>query len=85
MNEQAKKTVLSGIRPTGPLHLGNLYGALKNWVKLQDEYKCFYCIADWHALTTGYEDTSKLEQLVWEMVIDWLGAGLNPGACTARS
>ena len=52
-----KKRVLSGMRPTGPLHLGNLHGALVNWVKMQDQYDCFYFIADWHALTTGYEDT----------------------------
>jgi tryptophanyl-tRNA synthetase len=70
------------MRPTGQLHLGNFHGALKNWVELQYQYECYFFIADWHALTTGYEDTSKLEDHVWEMVIDWLGAGLNPGACT---
>jgi tryptophanyl-tRNA synthetase len=70
------------MRPTGQLHLGNYHGALKNWVELQYQYECFFFVADWHALTTGYEDTSKLEDHVWEMVIDWLGAGINPGACT---
>jgi tryptophanyl-tRNA synthetase len=74
--------VLSGMRPTGQLHLGNYHGALKNWVELQYQYECFFFIADWHALTTGYEDTSQLEENTWQMVIDWLGAGLNPSACT---
>ncbi|MBS0373508.1 MAG: tryptophan--tRNA ligase [Proteobacteria bacterium] len=74
--------VLSGMRPTGQLHLGNYHGALRNWVELQYQYECFFFIADWHALTTGYEDTSKLEENTWQMVIDWLGAGLNPSACT---
>jgi len=70
------------MRPTGQLHLGNLHGALRNWVELQYQYECFFFVADWHALTTGYEDTSELEQNTWQIVIDWLGAGLNPNACT---
>jgi tryptophanyl-tRNA synthetase len=70
------------MRPTGQLHLGNYHGALKNWVDLQYQYECFFFVADWHALTTGYEDTSQIEENAWQMVIDWLGAGLNPGACT---
>lgn len=70
------------MRPTGQLHLGNYHGALKNWVELQYQYECYFFVADWHALTTGYEDTSQLEENVWEMIIDWLGAGLNPAACT---
>jgi len=70
------------MRPTGPLHLGNYHGALKNWTELQYQYECFFFIADWHALTTGYEDTSKLEEYVWTMAIDWLAAGLNPGVAT---
>jgi tryptophanyl-tRNA synthetase len=70
------------MRPTGQLHLGNYHGALKNWVELQYQYECYFFVADWHALTTGYEDTAKLEEHVWEMVVDWLGAGLNPAACT---
>jgi tryptophanyl-tRNA synthetase len=81
-NSTQNARVLSGMRPTGQLHLGNYHGALKNWVELQYQYECYFFIADWHALTTGYEDTSKLEDHVWEMAIDWLGAGLNPGACT---
>ncbi len=76
------RRVLSGMRPTGPLHLGNYHGALKNWTELQYQYECFFFIADWHALTTGYEDTSKLEEYVWTMAIDWLAAGLNPGVAT---
>jgi tryptophanyl-tRNA synthetase len=76
------RRVLSGMRPTGQLHLGNYHGALKNWIELQYQYECFFFIADWHALTTGYEDTSRLEEYVWTMVIDWLSAGLNPGVAT---
>jgi tryptophanyl-tRNA synthetase len=76
------RRILSGMRPTGQLHLGNLHGALKNWTELQYQYDCYYFVADWHALTTGYDDTSKLEEHVWTMVIDWLAAGLNPGVCT---
>ena len=74
--------VVSGMRPTGQLHLGNFYGALSNWIDLQYQYECYFFVADWHALTTGYESTSESEGHVWQMVIDWLGAGLNPGACT---
>ncbi len=72
--------VLSGMRPTGALHLGHYHGVLKNWVKLQHEYECFFFVADWHALTTHYEDPSIIEQSVWDMVIDWLAAGISPGA-----
>lgn len=70
------------MRPTGQLHLGNYHGALRNWVELQYQYPCFFFVADWHALTTGYEDTSRLPEHVHEMVIDWLAAGLNPGVAT---
>src|SRR5271157_5262763 len=70
--------ILSGMRPTGKLHLGNLVGALQNWVKLQDEYESYHFVADWHMLTTGYEDTLDLHQDTWEMVTDWLACGLNP-------
>jgi tryptophanyl-tRNA synthetase len=80
-NPQARR-VLSGMRPTGPLHLGNFHGALKNWVELQYQYECYFFIADWHALTTGYEDTSQLQSHVSEVLIDWLAAGLNPGVST---
>jgi tryptophanyl-tRNA synthetase len=70
------------MRPTGALHLGNYLGALKNWTELQYQYECFFFVADIHALTTGYEDTAALEDNVWEMVIDWLAAGLNPASST---
>jgi tryptophanyl-tRNA synthetase len=70
------------MRPTGALHLGNYLGALKNWTELQYQYECYFFVADIHALTTGYEDTSQLEHNVWEMVIDWLAAGLNPATST---
>ncbi len=73
-----KRRVLSGMRPTGKLHLGHLVGALDNWVKLQDQYDCFYFIADWHALTTDYADTSRVKQNTLEMAYDWLAAGLDP-------
>ncbi len=75
------KRVLSGMQPSGLLHLGNLMGALDNWRKLQDEYECYYFIADWHALTSQYADTSKMRTYVHEMVIDWLAAGLDPEKC----
>lgn len=72
--------VLSGMRPTGRLHLGHYHGVLKNWIKLQHEYDCFFFVADWHALTTHYDDVSVIGGSVWEMVIDWLAAGVNPGS-----
>ena len=77
-----KGTILSGMRPTGALHLGNYFGALENWVKLQEEYNCYFFIANWHALTTGYEDTSEIKNNIDEMIIDWLSAGLDPEKCT---
>lgn len=77
-----KKRILSGMRPTGPLHLGNLHGALMNWVQMQEEYDCFYFIADWHALTSDYENTSMLAEYTKEMIIDWLSAGLSPDKST---
>jgi len=70
------------MRPTGELHLGNYHGALKSWTELQYSYECYFFIADIHALTTGYEDPSKLESFVWQMAIDWLAAGLNPSVST---
>jgi tryptophanyl-tRNA synthetase len=70
--------VLSGMRPTGKLHLGNYMGALANWVKLQQEYECYFFIADWHALTTDYADTSQVKTNIEEVALDWLGAGLDP-------
>src|SRR5262250_93967 len=77
-----KKRVLSGMRPTGKLHLGNYIGALANWVKLQDTYECFFFIADWHALTTDYADTSGIKSNSLEVMLDWLAAGLDPERCT---
>ena len=70
--------VLSGMRPTGRLHLGHYHGVLKNWVDLQHEYDCYFFVADWHALTTHYDDPTIIPASVWEMVIDWLAAGVNP-------
>src|SRR5579862_3968536 len=70
------------MRPTGRLHLGNYHGALRNWVELQYQYECFFFVADWHMLTTGYEDTARLQEHVREVLIDWLAAGLNPGVAT---
>ena len=72
--------VLSGMRPTGRLHLGHYHGVLKNWVELQHKHECFFFVADWHALTTHYEDPTIISESVWEMVIDWLAAGVNPGS-----
>lgn len=74
----SKKVMLSGMRPSGYLHLGNYLGALQNWVKLQDEYRCYFFIADWHALTTEYEHSSRIKENIREMVLDWLSAGLDP-------
>jgi len=70
------------MRPTGPLHLGNLHGALLNWIQMQEEYECFYFIADWHALTSDYENTSMISGYTREMIIDWLSAGLSPDKST---
>ena len=77
-----KKRVLSGMRPTGQLHLGNYLGALANWVKLQDQYECFFFIADWHALTTDYADTSRVKTSCIEVMLDYLAAGLDPERAT---
>jgi tryptophanyl-tRNA synthetase len=74
--------VLSGMRPTGAMHLGHYHGALKNWVRLQNEFPCYFFAADWHALTTHYEDPAVIEATVWEMFIDWLAAGVDPGKAT---
>ncbi len=70
------------MRPTGPLHLGNYHGALDNWIAMQEEYDCFFFIADWHALTSDYENTGNISRFVQEMMIDWLSAGLSPEKCT---
>ena len=74
--------IVSGMRPTGKLHLGNYFGALVNWVKLQSQAPSYFMIADWHALTSEYENTGHIESNVWDMVIDWLAAGLDPKQCT---
>ena len=74
--------VLSGMRPTGALHLGHYHGVLKNWVKLQNEYPCLFFVADWHALTTLYDDPQIITRATWEMVIDWLAAGVDPEKAT---
>lgn len=73
-----KQRIFSGMRPSGRLHLGNLLGALDNWVRLQDDYECFFGVVDWHALTTGYENTTDLRENIREMVLDWLAAGIDP-------
>ncbi|HTK94805.1 MAG TPA: tryptophan--tRNA ligase [Terriglobales bacterium] len=76
------RRVLSGMRPTGSLHLGHFVGALDNWVKLQDQYDCFFFVADWHALTTDYADTSRVKQSSVDIVLDWLAVGLDPKRST---
>jgi tryptophanyl-tRNA synthetase len=78
----AKHRVVSGMRPTGRLHLGHLVGALGNWVPLQDQYDCFYFVADWHALTSDFADTSQLTTYAYDNVADWIGAGLDPEKST---
>ncbi len=78
----SKGVMLSGMRPTGALHLGNYFGALENWVRLQNEYECYYFVADWHALTTGYENTSDIKSNIGDMIVDWISAGLDPEKCT---
>ncbi len=74
--------VVSGMRPTGAMHLGHFHGALKNWIRLQSELPCLFFVADWHALTTHYDDPSIIEQSTWDMVIDWLAAGIDPSQAT---
>jgi len=78
----ARPRVVSGMRPTGSLHLGHLVGALGNWVALQDKYDCYYFVADWHALTSDYADTSRITSYTYENVADWIGAGLDPAKST---
>ena len=75
------EVVLSGMRPSGRLHLGNWLGALKNWIEMQDEYRCYYFVADWHALTTDYADTSQIKGNSLEIAVDWLASGLDPEKC----
>ena len=80
MATSTNQRVMSGMRPTGALHLGHYHGVLKNWVRLQNEYECFFSVVDWHALTTEYETPDIIDNNVWEMIIDWLAVGINPGA-----
>jgi tryptophanyl-tRNA synthetase len=80
--QRGRARVLSGMRSTGKLHLGNYVGALANWVKLQEQYECFFFVADWHALTTDYADTSRVKQNSIDVLLDWLAAGLDPARCT---
>ena len=75
-SSDSRKRVLSGMRPTGKLHLGNYMGALYNWVRLQNEYECYFFIADWHALTTDYADPSQIKNNTIDVALDWLAAGL---------
>ena len=77
-----KKRILSGMRPTGPLHLGNYHGALANWVRLQEEYDCFFFVADWHALTSDYEKTDAISGYITDILLDWLSVGLDPEKST---
>lgn len=74
--------IFSGMRPTGSLHLGHYHGVLKNWVRLQSEYPCFFAVVDWHALTTHYETPEVIEKNVWEVLIDWLASGIDPAQAT---
>jgi tryptophanyl-tRNA synthetase len=78
---QPSSYVLSGLRPTGRVHLGNYFGAVKNWVELQDRYPCFFFVADWHALTSDYADPSRIRSSTFDAVADWLAAGLDPSKC----
>jgi tryptophanyl-tRNA synthetase len=78
LNPATQAFVLSGLRPTGRVHLGNYFGAVRNWVRLQDSYRCYYFVADWHALTSDYADPSRVRQATYDAVADWLAAGLDP-------
>ena len=79
---QHRSRVLSGFRPTGPMHIGHLVGALHNWIEMQDTHECFFAICDWHALTSEYADTSHLKEYVYDIALDWLASGLDPEKCT---
>jgi len=81
MTETAKKIILSGMRPTGPLHLGNYVGALRNWIRLQDAYHCYFCIVNWHALSSEYKNSKSIKDNEFEVAVDWLSAGLDPDKC----
>ena len=77
-----KQKIMSGMRPTGKLHLGHYLGVIDNWVKLQDEYDCFFSVADWHALTTKYDKTETMKEDVLNVVMDWLACGIDPQKAT---
>ncbi|MCE5195273.1 MAG: tryptophan--tRNA ligase [Nitrospiraceae bacterium] len=77
-----KERVLSGMQPSGKLHIGNLVGALQNWVRIQDKYECFYFVADWHALTTGYSDSASIKESTEDLLLNFIAAGLDPDKCT---
>ncbi|MEM8766998.1 MAG: tryptophan--tRNA ligase [Pseudomonadota bacterium] len=81
-SNDSSQRVVSGMRPTGRLHLGHFHGVLKNWIQLQHEYECFFFVADWHALTTNWEDTDRIDQYTFDTAVDWLAAGVNPNAAT---
>jgi tryptophanyl-tRNA synthetase len=81
MTETTKKIILSGMRPTGPLHLGNYVGALRNWIRLQDAYHCYFCIVNWHALSSEYKNSKSIRDNEFEVAVDWLSAGLDPDKC----
>ena len=82
MTNQSTQTVLSGLRPTGRVHLGNYFGAVRNWIQIQDKYRCYYFVADWHALTSDYADPSRVRQATFDAVADWLAAGMDPKKST---
>ncbi|MFC2158477.1 tryptophan--tRNA ligase [Acidobacteriota bacterium] len=82
MSNKTDKIVFSGMRPTGPPHLGHLAGALRNWLKLQEEHKCFYCIVTWHALSSEYQNSKIIRQFTWDYAADWLSIGLDPEKST---
>ena len=79
---EEKKRIMSGMRPTGRLHLGHYMGVISNWVNLQNDYDCYFSVADWHALTTGYDKTEQLKENVYNVVIDWLASGIDPKKAT---
>ncbi len=74
--------VVSGMRPTGAMHIGHYHGALKNWIKMQSEHPCLFFVADWHALTTHYDEAESIEKSTWDMLVDWLAAGVDPSQAT---
>lgn len=78
----SSKRVLSGMQPSGLLHVGNLLGALDNWKALQTDHECFFFVADWHALSSNYEDTSRIKEFSYAMLVDWLAAGIDPERAT---